>query len=94
MDKVLYRSGYEDLANAVVSMAAEDYRRAWKKYKKGDEKALREITNIENFFKTKRANLYSHGLAKDILRRLQEEQKEKPKKPKRTVKITKVERYE
>lgn len=94
MSKILDREGYEDLANEIIRLAANDYRAAWKKYKKGDEKALREITNIENFFKTKRANLYSHGLAKDILKRLQEEQKEKPKKPKRTVKITKVERYE
>jgi hypothetical protein len=89
MDNVLYREGHEDLANAIVIMAANDYREACKKYKNGDDDAYDDIREIERFFNSRWGNLLCHGKAKKILWRLQQEQREKP--PKKTVKITKRE---
>ena len=82
-------NGHEDLANAIVIRAALDYRKAYKKYKKGDDLAYCRIKEIEKFFNSEWADLLTKGKAKEILRRLQKEQEEKTKKPKRTVKITK-----
>ena len=84
---ILNREGYEDLANAIIIRAACDYRNAYKKYKKGDDRAWGRIKEIENFFNSKWADLLCRDKAKEILRRLQKEQEEKQKKPKRTVKL-------
>lgn len=87
-DYVLVQEGYESLAEAVVKRAALDYRKAWRKYRKGDESAMQEILRIESFFKSDYGDSLANGIAKKILRRLQKEQEEKPK---RTAKITKRE---
>ena len=87
-DIVKERNGYEDLANAVVCVAVEDYRAAYKRYKRGDESARRIIEDdIEVFFRSEWVDSLCWGKAKDIYRRLQKEQEEK-KKPKRIAKIT------
>lgn len=64
----------EDLANAIVTKAAYDYRAAWKKYKKGDDRQIYKIKKIERFFKSEWGDLLCNGKAKDILQRLQAEQ--------------------
>lgn len=87
MNYILDREGHDDLANAVVITAVHDYRTAWKKYKKGNDRAYCEIKEIESFFLSKWGNLLCGGKAKEILKRLQKEQEEQQKKPKRTVKI-------
>ena len=86
-DYVLVQEGYERLAERVIKRAAWDYRKAWRKYRKGNESAMQEILKIESFFMSDYGDLFAPGIAKEILRRLQKEQEEKPKKPKRTVKI-------
>lgn len=83
------RHGYEDLAIAIVVVATEDYRAAYRRYKRGDERAKREIYDIEQFFNSEYGNLLCTGKAKYILRRLQKEQEEKVR---RTVKITPIEK--
>lgn len=94
MKELYEHEGYEDLANAVVIVATTDYRRAYKKHKKGIEGASEIVKEIEAFFNSQWGDLLCNGKAKEILKRLQKEQEEKTKKPKRTVKITKVERYD
>lgn len=86
---IFAQEGYEDLANAIVIRAAYDYRKACKRYRKGDESALSRIHEIERFFNSEWADLLCKDKAKDILWRLQREQEKKTKKPKRTVKIRK-----
>ena len=80
--------GYEDLAIAIVTVAAEDYRAAYRRYKRGDESAKKIIQEIETFFRSEYGDLLCSGKADKILQRLQKEQEEKPI---RTVKITKRE---
>lgn len=83
----LYRDCYEDLANAIIVEAARDYRKAYRRYKKGDETALYKIRKIEKFFNSEWADLLCNDKAKNILERLQKEQETKTKRVKRTVKI-------
>lgn len=88
MNYILDREGYEDLANAIIIRAALDYRLAYKKYRKGNDRAYCRIKEIEKFFNSKWADALSYGKAKEIFRRLQKEQEEKAKKtPKRTAKL-------
>ena len=45
---------YQNLANAIVEQAAEDYREALIKYKsKGKKSELKKINSLEKFFKSK-----------------------------------------
>ena len=67
------RHGYEDLANAVVIMAARDYRVACRRYNRGRTEAEKTIKQIEKFFNSEYGDLLCHGKAKDILLRLQAE---------------------
>ena len=65
---------YEDLANAIVTKAAYDYRAACKRYKKGDDREILKIKKIERFFNSEWGDLLCKGNAKEIFRRLQAEQ--------------------
>lgn len=66
---------YEELVNAIIIQAAEDYRTAWKRVKKGDDRALYHIKEIEAFFKSAWGDfLCGKAHATDILKRLQKEQ--------------------
>lgn len=66
--KYIYdRDGPEDLIDAIFVQAAFDYRNDYRKYKNGDDRALKEIKKNEQFF-----NLTNKG--KMILKRLQGEQ--------------------
>lgn len=85
------RNGHEGLADAIVIKAASDYRKAWRKYRKGNEAEIHRIAELEVFFNSEWGDLLSGGKAKEILRRLQKEQEEKKNKPRKTVKITKRE---
>lgn len=84
---VLVQEGYELLAERVIKRAVWDYRKEWRKYRKGNESAMQEILKIEDFFTSDYGNLLAMGIAKEIIRRLRKEQDQKTKKPKRTVKI-------
>lgn len=68
------RSGYEDLANAIVIVAVRDYRSACRRYSRGDDKALEKIKEVERFFNSKWGNVCCCGKAKEILLRLKAEQ--------------------
>ena len=70
---IIDRVGHQDLANAIVIMAARDYRNAQKRFKNGDDRALCRIKEVENFFKSKWGDYLCHGKAKEILERLQKE---------------------
>lgn len=94
MNYILDREGYEDLANAIIIRAALDYRLAYKKYRKGDDRAYCRIKEIEKFFNSKWADALTMSKAKEILWRLQKEQEEKTNKQKKTVKISKRENYD
>lgn len=71
---IVDHQGYEDLANAIVVVAARDYRLACRSSRFGSKKALERIEEIEKFFNSKWGDLLCHGKAKDILLRLQAEQ--------------------
>ena len=75
--KILDRNGIDDLINAIVLQAASDYQNAYKRLRKGDDAALYRIDEIEKFFNSEWGDFLSHGMAKDILRRLQKEQETK-----------------
>ena len=65
---------YENLANAVIAQAAEDYRRLLKRVKKNpaNREALEEALQIERFF---RSGWYQHLTTVDgefLIRKLQE----------------------
>ena len=66
---------YEDLANAIVIQAANDYRAACKNLKKGDHITMYKIKKIEDFFTSEWGDYLSGGIALKILKRLQDEQK-------------------
>jgi hypothetical protein len=66
---------YEDFANAIIIQAAEDYREAYKSFKKGDNLAMRTIKETEKFFNSEWCNFLCAGRATDIFKRLQDEQK-------------------
>jgi hypothetical protein len=68
MKYIMERNGPEDLINAIFVRAAFDYRNDYRKYKNGDDSALKEIKKNEQFF-----NLTNKG--KMILERLQGEQR-------------------
>lgn len=88
---ILYKDCYEALANAIIIRAAFDYRKAYKKLRKGKSDVLGRIKELERFFNSEWASLLSKDTAKVILERLQNEQEEKTKRPKRMVKISKRE---
>ena len=81
------QDNYEDLANAIIIQAASDYRSAYRTYKKGSRSASIQIDRLERFFESDWAALLCRDKAKDILKRLQNEQLEKNKKPRKAVKI-------
>jgi len=63
---------WEYLAEAIVIMAAHDYREACTRRTKY---SLRTIIEIERFFNSSWGDTLSDGKAKDILKRLQKELK-------------------
>lgn len=68
----------EDLANAIITQAANDYRTACQKFKSGNGRAKREIKMIEAFFHSEWCDFLCQGSATDILKRLQQEQGVEP----------------
>ena len=74
INKYKDRHGYEDLANAIVIKAANDYRLACRRYKRGDDRAYLAIKQLEKFFKSKWGDLLCNGKADVILEKLREEQ--------------------
>ena len=66
---------YEDLANAIVIQAANDYRKACKDIKRGERVPMYSKKKIEEFFTSEWGDFLSGGIALKILKRLQDEQK-------------------
>jgi hypothetical protein len=68
---------YNKLAIAIMWQAANDYRAARWRYENyigvGKEIAAAELEDLERFFKSKRAYIYSFGQAENILERLKSE---------------------
>lgn len=67
------RNGYEDLAIAVVKQAVREYRAAKRRYKRGDDRALGRVKEVEAFFKSSYGDVLCFGKAKEILKQLQGE---------------------
>lgn len=67
----------EILAIAIMERAADDYRAARWRYKYtgalGQPRAAAELKELEDFFKSKRADIYSFGKAVYILEQLKKE---------------------
>ena len=82
-----YQDNYEDLANAIVIQAAMDYRKAYRRYLRGNKSEAPRLERLEMFFGSEWAALLCKDNAKVILEYLQKEQQEKMKKPRRVVKL-------
>ena len=65
---------YENLANAVIAQAAEDYRRLLKRVKKNpaNREALEEALQIERFFRSGWYQRLTNVDGEFLLRKLQE----------------------
>lgn len=70
-------TGYEELANAIIIMAAKDYRKAAKVLRDfpNDKEARKEIRKCERFFNSKWCSLLSDIDGKQILKKLREERR-------------------
>ena len=68
-------NAYENLANAIIVQAAEDYRRLWKRAKKNpaNREALDEALQIERFFRSGWYQTLTSVDGECLIRRLQAE---------------------
>lgn len=75
--KIYHGEGAEAIANAVVLLAVDDYRKALQDYKTGNawtkSNARREMFKIEAFFKSENGEIMARGHNHRILRMLKKE---------------------
>lgn len=66
---------YENLANAIVLTAVEDYRNALKKYSKnpGSKSAKAEVDSLERFFRSQWYSVLTSVEGEFLIRKLREE---------------------
>lgn len=89
-----HNNPYVNLANAVITKAAEDYVKAWKRKQKGSISDIarydteREIHLIETFFLSDWFQALTDADGKTIIRMLQKEAESKQKKPKKKAKVS------